>query len=354
MIVTILVLILILGVLVFVHELGHFIAAKMIGVYVHEFAIGMGPKLFSFKRKNKNDPTVYSVRLLPIGGFCAMAGENEEDATDLKLRKDQYMCNRSKFERFLILAAGVTNNIILAIIILFFQALIWGTTEQRSIVGNAQKGYPISEAGIEVGDRVLAVNGHKVNTWDKLTIILNLKHDKDTYEFEVKKKDGEIKKYTVTPKKEVNEDGSEVTVFGIGADSTLHKGFGNAVKYAFTKLGSIVSSMWIILGSLFTGKLALNNLAGPVGMYSVVGETMKYGLVNILYLMAYLSVNLAVINALPFPAFDGGRIFFVLIEAIRGKKIDQKVEGIIHTIGFALLMLLMIYITIQDIIRLVK
>ena len=117
MIVTILVLILILGVLVFVHELGHFIAAKMIGVYVHEFAIGMGPKLFSFKRKNKNDPTVYSVRLLPIGGFCAMAGENEEDATDLKLRKDQYMCNRSKFERFLILAAGVTNNIILAIIL---------------------------------------------------------------------------------------------------------------------------------------------------------------------------------------------------------------------------------------------
>ena len=112
--------------------------------------------------------------------------------------------------------------------------------------------------------------------------------------------------------------------------------------------------MWIILGSLFTGKLALNNLAGPIGMYSVVGETMKYGLVNILYLMAYFSVNLAVINALPFPAFDGGRIFFVLIEAIRGKKIDQKVEGIIHTIGFALLMLLMIYITIQDIIRLVK
>ena len=114
---TIIVLILILGVLVFVHELGHFIAAKMIGVYVHEFAIGMGPRIFSFKRKNKKDPTLYSVRLLPIGGFCAMAGENEEDATDLKLKKNQYMCNRSKWERFLILIAGVTNNIILALIL---------------------------------------------------------------------------------------------------------------------------------------------------------------------------------------------------------------------------------------------
>lgn len=351
---TIIVLILILGVLVFVHELGHFIAAKMIGVYVHEFAIGMGPRIFSFKRKNKKDPTLYSIRLLPIGGFCAMAGENEEDATDLKLKKNQYMCNRSKWERFLILIAGVTNNIILALIILFFQGLILGSTEQKSIVGNAPEGYPVSEAGIVVGDVVTKVNGYKVNTWDKLTIVLNLKHKEDTYTFTVKKQNGDIKEYKITPKTVKAEDGTETKVFGIGASSEVHKGFFNAIKYSFVKLGSIVSSMWLTLASLFTGKLSLNNLAGPVGMYSIVGETMKVGLVNVLYLTAYLSINLAVINALPFPAFDGGRVFFILIEWIRGKKIDQKVEGYIHMIGFALLMLLMLYITFQDILRLFK
>ena len=212
---TIIVLILILGVLVFVHELGHFIAAKMIGVYVHEFAIGMGPRIFSFKRKNKKDPTLYSVRLLPIGGFCAMAGENEEDATDLKLKKNQYMCNRSKWERFLILIAGVTNNIILALIILFFQGLIWGSTEQKSIVGNAPEGYPVSEAGIEVGDVVTKVNGYKVNTWDKLTIVLNLKHKEDTYTFTVKKQNGDIKEYKITPKTVKAEDGTETKVFDV-------------------------------------------------------------------------------------------------------------------------------------------
>ena len=313
-----------------------------------------GQEFSHSKEKIKKNPTLYSVRLLPIGGFCAMAGENEEDATDLKLKKNQYMCNRSKWEKFLILIAGVTNNIILALIILFFQGLIWGSTEQKSIVGNAPEGYPVSEAGIEVGDVVTKVNGYKVNTWDKLTIVLNLKHKEDTYTFTVKKQNGDIKEYKITPKTVKAEDGTETKVFGIGASSEVHKGFFNAIKYSFVKLGSIVSSMWLTLASLFTGKLSLNNLAGPVGMYSIVGETMKVGLVNVLYFTAYLSINLAVINALPFPAFDGGRVFFILIEWIRGKKIDQKVEGYIHMIGFALLMLLMLYITFQDILRLFK
>ena len=306
------------------------------------------------KRKNKNDPTIYSLRLFRIGGFCAIAGEVEEESGNLKLKKDEYLCNRKKWERFLVLIAGVTMNIITAFILLFMQSIIWGHTEQKSIVGNVPEGYPVYNAGIEVGDTVTKVNGKRVNTWDKLTLLISLKNDKDYIEFEVKKQDGSIKTYKVTPVKETMEDGTERLVYGIGASSKVERGFLSSIKYAFTKLGSIVSSMFLIIGSLFTGKLSLNALSGPVGMYSVVGETMKYGLVNILYLMAYLSVNLAVINALPFPAFDGGRIFFVLIEAIRGKKIDQKVEGIIHTIGFALLMLLMIYITIQDIIRLVK
>ncbi len=347
---TIVILILMLSLLIFVHEFGHFIAAKKVGVYVSEFALGMGPKIFSFKRKKHNDPTEYSLRLFPIGGFCAMAGEVDEDAKGLK--KNEFMCNRTKWERFLILIAGVTMNTITAFIILFLQGLIYGTPEQKSIVGYAPEGYPISEAGIEVGDRVIKINGYKVNTWDKMTLVMNLKHESDTYEFVVKKQDGSTKTYNISPKIEKQEDGKEVKIYGIGAGNKIYRGFLPSLKYAFTKLGSIVSSMFLIIGSLFTGKLGVSSLSGPVGMYSLVGESAKVGFQSIMYLTAYLSLNLAVINVLPFSALDGGRILFVLIEAIKGSKVNPKVENYFHTIGFILLMLLMVYITIQDIIRL--
>ena len=347
---TIVILILMLGLLIFVHEFGHFIAAKKIGVYVSEFALGMGPKIFSFKRKKHNDPTEYSLRLLPIGGYCAMAGEVDEDAKGLK--KEQFMCNRTKWERFLILIAGVTMNTITAFIILLLQGLIYGVTEQKSIVGYAPEGYPISEAGIEVGDRVIKINGYKVNTWDKMTLVMNLKHESDVYEFVVKKVDGSEKTYKISPKIEKLEDGTETKIYGIGAGDKIYKGFIPAVKYAFTKLGSIVSTMFLILGSLFTGKLSVSSLSGPVGMYTLVGESAKVGFQSIMYLTAYLSLNLAVINVLPFSALDGGRVLFVVIEAIIGHKVNPKVENWFHTIGFVLLMILMVYITIQDIIRL--
>lgn len=348
---TLIILILILGLLIFVHELGHFIFAKLSGVYVHEFALGMGPKLFSFKRKNKKDPTLYALRLLPIGGFCAMAGEVEEE-NDRKIKKNEFMCNKSKWQRFLILISGVAFNFILAILLLFVQSLIWGHNEQSSIVGTVPEGLPVSEAGIEVGDKILEVNGYKVNTWDKLTIVLNLKQKKDSYTFKVKKENGTIKTYEITPKIEKNKDGKEVKVFGIGVGDTIHKGIFKSIKYAFIKFWSIITTMTMIIGSLFSGKLGISSLSGPVGMYSIVGESAKYGMQSLMYLTAYLSVNLGYINAIPFPAFDGGRIIFVIIEAITHKKVDTNIEATLHTIGFILLMLLMVYITIMDVIKL--
>lgn len=344
-------LILILGVLIFVHEFGHFIAAKKIGVYVSEFALGMGPKIYSFKRKNKNDPTEYSLRLFPIGGFCAMAGEIIEDSDSKKLKKSEYMCNRSKLERTIILLAGVTMNILLALILLFAQSLIWGHTEQKSIVGYVPEGYPISDAGIEVGDKIKKINGYKVNTWDKVTLIMSLKNDKEYTDFEIEKKDGSIKTYSVKPVVKIAEDGTETKVYGIGVGDKEIRGFLSSIKYAFVKLGSTISTMLLIIINLFTGKLSLSALSGPVGMYTVVKSAGTFR--QLLYLTSYLSINLAVINAIPFPAFDGGRVLFVIIEAIKGSKVKPETENIFHSIGFALLMILMIYITIQDILRLV-
>lgn len=341
--VTLILLILILGVLIFVHELGHFITAKNRGAYVYEFALGMGPQIFSFKRKKeKNDPTVYSLRLFPIGGFCAIAGEvDEDDGSDIKLKKSEYMCNKKIWERCLILIAGVTMNFIVGILILFISGLIWGSTDQKSFVGSAPENYPIHDAGIEVGDRVLSIDGHKTNTWDQITLALSLKHEGNEHIFKIQKPNGQIKEYNISPKEETDEKGNKRLVFGIGQNAEKKYGLGNSLVYAFSKTGSILSSMGTIIGSLFTGKLSLNALSGPIGVYSVVGEAAKTSAESVLYLVAYLSLNLGFINILPFPAFDGGRVLFLIIEGIRKKKMNPKVENTINAIGFALLILLM-------------
>lgn len=369
----IVVLLLMLSLLIFVHEGGHFIAAKKCGVHVYEFALGMGPKVLSFKRKN--DPTEYTLRALPIGGFCAMAGEEGED--DESLDKDKFMCNKSKIKRIIILVAGVTMNFITAIILLFIIGLSFGSTEQKSIIGRVETGSPADVAGLKVNDKIIECNGYKISTWDKLTIVTNLKNKNNYYEYKVEHEDGSVDTYKITPDeyvvignetikldennklkdvlKKYNKKESEVTLsklVGIGAPSEIKKDFLSALKYAFSKFGSIVSTMLLILGSLFTGKLGLSALSGPVGMYSVVGTVASLGFANLIYLTAYLSINLGVLNILPFPAFDGGRVLFVLIEAVTRKKVDPKIEGYFHSIGFILIMLLMVYITFQDVLRL--
>lgn len=369
----IVVLLLMLSLLIFVHEGGHFIAAKKCGVHVYEFALGMGPKVLSFKRKN--DPTEYTLRAFPIGGFCAMAGEEGED--DESLDKDKFMCNKSKIKRIIILVAGVTMNFITAIVLLFIIGLSFGSTEQKSIIGRVETGSPADVAGLKVNDKIIECNGYKISTWDKLTIVTNLKNKNNYYEYKVEHEDGSVDTYKITPDeyvvigsetikldennkledvlKKYNKKESEVTLsklVGIGAPSEIKKDFLSALKYAFSKFGSIVSTMLLILGSLFTGKLGLSALSGPVGMYSVVGTVASMGFANLIYLTAYLSINLGVLNILPFPAFDGGRVLFVLIEAVTRKKVDPKIEGYFHSIGFILIMLLMVYITFQDVLRL--
>lgn len=369
----IVVLLLILTLLIFVHEFGHFIMAKIFGVHVYEFALGMGPKVLGFRRKN--DPTLYSLRALPIGGYCQMAGEEGED--DSSLKKDKFMCNKSKIQRILILVAGVTMNFIIAFVLLFIIAFAWGSTEQTSIIGIVAENSPAAEKGIVPGDKIIECNGKKVSTWDDLSVISILKNPNSYNEYVIKHKDGTKDTYKITPAKYVmiedeniqiteentledilkeydlkEEDVTVSTLVGVGAPTEKKYGVVNSLKYAFTKFGSIVSMMFAIIGSLITGKIGLSALSGPVGMYTVVGTAAKYGLANIIYLAAYLSINLGIMNILPFPAFDGGRVVFVFIEAITKKKVNPNVEGIFHTVGFILLMILMLYITFQDILRL--
>lgn len=347
--VALILLILILGILIFVHEFGHFIVAKKSGVHVYEFALGMGPQIFKFKRKN--DPTIYSLRLLPIGGFCSMAGEVIEEE-DKKLKKSEYMCNKKPITKILILVAGVTMNFITALVLFFLQGLIWGSSNQLSYVGVVTNDSPIANSGIVEGDRIISINGVKTNTWDKIQVAIALEDEDKVYEFVVEKEDGTTKKYNVEPIIQNDKDGNESYLFGFGADNNISHGILDSIKYAFIKFYSVISSMGLIIIKLFSGALSLKSLSGPVGMYTVVDTASKYGIENLVYLTAYLSVNLGFINILPFPAFDGGRVLFVIIEKIKGSPINPKVENVFHTIGFILLMILMVVITYQDILRL--
>ncbi len=349
-IINIILFILILGILVFVHELGHFLTAKKSGVFIHEFSIGMGPLIKTIKGK---DGINYSIRALPIGGYVQMAGEIYEDDDTDKVPKDKFMCNRPWYQRLIILVAGVFNNFLLAIILLFVIALIWGAPSLKPVITGVTADRPAEKAGIQAGDVVTKVNGTKVKTWDKAQLLLLLKDKDDTYEITVKHQDGEEATYSVKPDVEKDEDGNETRIFGIELKSDIQKGFVPAFKYGFQKFGSTIEQMWLTIINLFTGKISVNALSGPVGIYSVVGESRSAGVSSVLFLIAYLSINLGIMNILPIPALDGGHVLFLLIELITRKKVNEKVEAITTTIFFALLLLLMLYVTIHDIIRLI-
>lgn len=340
--------ILVLGITVLIHELGHFIFAKRAGVYVYEFSIGMGPRLFKFKRKN--DETEYSIRLFPIGGFVSMAGEDIE--VDKNVPDEKQMYNKTWLQRFLIVIAGVMFNFILAIILLFIVALNTGAPTNKNYISETTGGFPISETNIQSGDKILKVNGKKVRNQDMLMLELTV-HNGKTIKLTVEHKDKKVEVIKVKPKK-VKVDGETTYKYGIVLEQKVQKGIISSLKYAFTKTFDLIEQMVKIIFYLITGTLSLDSLSGPVGIYNVVGESAKAGLISIIYLIAYLCINVGFINLIPIPAFDGGRALFLIIEKIRKKKVNPKIENTIHAIGLVLLMLLMIVITFNDIVRLFK
>lgn len=338
---TIIYFILILGITIMIHELGHFIFAKKAGVYVYEFSLGMGPKLFKFKRKN--DETEYSIRLFPIGGFVSMAGEDMEDEGNIP--KDRQLVNKKWSQRFLTIIAGIVFNFILAIILLFVVALINGAPNLKPTIASIDPTYPISETDIKIGDVITKINDKKISSQDDLVLELQINNGK-TITIEV----NHNTTYTVTPTL-VTEEGVSSYIYGFTLDNKVSKGILPSIQYAFMKTGSLIKQMVHIILYLVTGKLSLSSLSGPVGIYNVVAKVSQTGILNILYLIAYLCINVGFINLLPIPAFDGGRILFLLIEKIKGSKVNPKIENMIHSIGFLLLMILMILVTYNDIIR---
>lgn len=338
--------ILVLGITILVHEFGHFIFAKIFNVHVYEFSLGMGKRLFKFKRKN--DETEYSIRLFPLGGYVKLAGEEIDD--DESIPKEKKLNNKKAWQRFIIYFFGAGFNFIFSILILFISGIIFGSVTTKPVIGEIDSNYPAYQAGIRTGDTVLELNNKKVRTFDDMLLIFSLDTGKE-FTFKLKDTNNQIKEVKVNPIKTV-VDGNDTYVYGITQNNIRKYGLISSVDYTINKTGSIFRSMYQVLGGLFTGHIGLDSMSGPVGIFTVVGDSARAGIESLMYLLAFIGINVGVINLLPIPAFDGGRILFLIIEKIKGSPVDPKVENIIHNVFFILLMCLMVYVTFNDILRL--
>lgn len=324
--------------LVIVHEFGHFMMAKLNGVKVEEFSIGMGPKLFGVRRGE----TEYSIKLLPIGGYVKMLGEDGEVTSD-----ERAFQNKSPLRKLSVVSAGPIMNIILAVIL--YSIIAGSRGFLVPVVDNVVPGNPADLAGIRKGDKIIQVNEKAITTWeDFVTQVYNANGSTISV---IYKRGEETKSSTITPVKDEKENR-----FVVGVYPTLveNPGVNESIKYGFIETTSLVKQTFGFFKTLFTGGASVDDFGGPVTIMRVSGEAAKAGFLSLLSFAAYLSVQLAIFNIIPFPALDGGWIILFLIEFITRKKIDSNKVGVLNYIGFVILITLMIVVTIKDILYPVK
>ncbi|MBM7603288.1 regulator of sigma E protease [Metabacillus crassostreae] len=415
---TVIAFVLIFGALVFFHELGHLIFANRAGILCREFAIGFGPKILSFK---KNE-TIYTIRLLPIGGFVRMAGEDPEvievkpgHNVGLLFNKEEQvekiiLNNKEKYpnarvievenvdlehnmfisgyehgeedfikrfdvsetsyfivdgqeiqiapynrqfqsktvrQRIAAIFAGPAMNFLLAFVILFSLGLLQGAPVDDPKLGQLTNDGSAKESGLQEGDIIHSIEGESTSSWAEVVKIIQQNPETElTFEIE---RQGDILSYEVVP--DAAKVGEE-TIGRIGAYNPVDKSFVSSLKYGFVETYTWTKEILIGFGKLVTGQFSIDMLSGPVGIYDMTDQVAESGTTNLLRWAALLSINLGIVNLLPIPALDGGRLLFLFVEALRGKPIDRQKEGIVHFIGFSLLMLLMLVVTWNDIQRL--
>lgn len=335
MVIGIFVAIVIFAVLVLVHEAGHFSMAKAVGIRVNEFSIGMGPTVIQKEKKG----TRYSIRALPIGGFVAMEGENEE--SDLA---DAFN-NKPAWARALVIAAGPVMNFLLAVVILGILFTVIGTAV-TPVVDRVEPDYPACEAGLRPGDRIVGIDGKAVDA-DGAAVYEEIQDAAGTGDSVSVTwvRGSDSSEETATIPFVADESGDKKIGIQFRPEHSLRKGMGRGVKQSVIIEWEILKA----LGNLVTGGGSMDDVSGPVGVVSVISQTVSVGTVNVLFLMALLSLNLGLINILPFPALDGGRLLFIGIRAVTGKMITDEMEAKIHYAGILILFSLMVLITVKDI-----
>ena len=333
------------GVIIMIHECGHFACAKLFKVKVNEFSLGMGPALF----KRKKGDTLYAVRLFPIGGYVAMEGEDDASEDDRAFNK------KPVWQKMIIVVAGALMNLILGFILM---VLLLTTSTDLIGTNTIKEFYPdavSSQYGLQAGDRFVGIDGHHV--WSELDLSFLMSRSQDgVFDFVVER-DGE--KVTLNDVHFATEQQNGITL--IQYDFIIigeQPGFLNIVKNAFTQSASIVRMVWLSVFDLVTGRYGMSELAGPVGTVDIIADVTAQAvssgsLTNLLTIMAFITINVGVANLLPLPALDGGRFLFLAIEAVRRKPVNPKYEGYVHAAGLVLLLLLMVVVTYNDIARIV-
>lgn len=321
------------GILIFAHELGHYLAARVNGIKVLELAIGFGPRIIGWKRKDVD----YSWRLFPLGGFVRLLGENPNEAGT----PDSF-ARKALWRRATVLLAGATMNLLLSLVLFFiiFFFMLGVPRTDLPLVGAITPGMPAGQAGLQAGDEIVMIDGQPINNWDD--VVANIEKRPGEEITLVLKRGEAIFEAAVVPKL-IPQTGRGM----IGIAPPVQKyDLAGSFSLSISRFATILLSMYQVL----TGRMPLD-IAGPVGIIIIVGEAAATGFINLLMLAAVISISLGIINLLPIPALDGGRLLFLAIEGIRGRPVDPEKEGFVHFIGFALLILLILFVTYHDLIR---
>jgi regulator of sigma E protease len=350
---TIVYFIVVLGILIFVHELGHFLAAKGLGVRVLKFSLGFGPKVIG----KKIGDTDYMISALPLGGYVKMMGDNLEEEIP-EDEKPYSFLSQKNWKKIIIVGAGPFFNLIFAAIVLWMVFMI-GVPVPDAVVGELKEGYPAIEAGMMTGDRIISIDGEEVSDWTEMAAIIMGSEGREL-EIVAMREDEELL-FSVTPI--LGEGLSEVLtpkqqyMIGItqsGIYHTVKRGPISALFEGIKRTADYTRLTFIIIGKMFTGEVALDNLGGPILIAQIAGSAARQGLVSFLGFLALISINLAILNLLPVPVLDGGHLLFFVIEAAIRRPISVKVKEVALQIGLALLVVLMIMAFYFDISRLIN
>lgn len=353
---TIILFIVLLSVIVIIHELGHLIAAKAFGVYCQEFSIGMGPKLFSKKGKE----TEFSIRALPFGGFVAMAGDTDNDletkVDTANIPKERTLPGIAKYKRIIIMLAGIIMNVVLALVICSLIILYNGSYAKSpaAVVGDVMADSPAERAGLKSGDKIVEARFDELNISSRPSdfedfIAFTTGHDDDTLTI-VYERDGKTNE--VSLKKEyVQEVGEEQYGIYATASEVADVNIINCWYYGFDYLAFATRTIFMALGQLFVGQ-GLENLSGPVGVFEVTSQAVDQGFESYLLLVALISLNVGIFNALPLPILDGGRVLILLIEAVIRRPLSEKAINALMYVSLFVILGLFVFVTFQDILRL--
>ena len=337
---SIIVALVIFGLLIFFHELGHFLVAKRGGIGVTSFSLGMGPAIL----KKKVGETEYCLRILPFGGSCAMVGEDTESDEENAFNK------KGVWTRISVVAAGPVFNFILAFVGAIVMILCIGV--DKPIIAEMIDGYPAYEAGVRAGDEVISMNGRNIGVYRDVSMYIQL-HQGEEIDLDYAR-DGERFEATIVPK--MDENGYYLMGISGGAYTKCENPL-EVIKYAGCEVGYWIHMVFDSLKMMFSGQVAREDVGGPVRIVSMIGDTYEQSaaisgfavFINMLNMVIFLSANLGVMNLLPIPALDGGRLLLMFVEIITRKRVPEKIEGYIHMAGFAVLMSLMVLILFNDI-----